>query len=163
MIFLYTIGLLLGAAPLRITLFPESSQVVEGERLTLVCTISSGDTPVELRWTVIPHSWKASSSLLSSARGAKAGASGDDYGRYSGSRSELKLIGSVREIVGNEKNSGSFSVLNTDPYNSLLKIDKVTESHTGQYYCDASSTAGRVFRSHNLTVFGTRSILFTCS
>lgn len=53
-----------------------------------------------------------------------------------------------------EENNGHFSVVNTDPYTSLLKIDKVNEFHTGEYFCDASSSAGRVFRSHNLTVFG---------
>lgn len=136
------IGLLLRAAPLRITLFPESSQVMEGERLTLVCAISSGDTASELRWTMIPSSWKTSA-LLTTGAGAD--------------RDEMTMIGGAREqIGGNVKNSGSVSVVNTDRYTSLLKIDRVTGSHAGQYFCDASSPAGRIFRRHNLTVLGTR-------
>lgn len=147
----------LRAAPLRITLFPESSQVTEGERLTLVCTISSGDTPLELRWTVMPSSWRttisSSSVLTSSTFASRAG------GRNSG---VVRMIGSAGSEIGENERNGAFSVVNTDPYTSLLKIDKVTESHAGQYFCDASSAAGRIFRSHTLTVFGTRGVRLLC-
>lgn len=151
---IYDIALLSRAAPLRITLFPESSQVMEGERLTLVCTVSSGDTPLELRWSMIPSSWKTSTLLASSATGRAA----DNAGRRGSSAtsgSVMGMIGSTGEIGGTDTKRGSFNVVNTDEYTSLLKIQNISIFDAGLYFCAASSAAGQIFRRHNLTVFGT--------
>ncbi len=103
---------------------------MEGERLTLVCTISSGDTPLELRWTMIPSSWKTST-LLASAETGRAADNAGRRGSSATSNSVMGMIGSTGVIKGTDPKSGSFNVVNTDPYTSLLKIDKVSEV-TGQ-------------------------------
>lgn len=135
------------SAPLRIAPFPENGKVVEGERLNLVCGLSSGDAPVEIQWTMVPtqshrHSagHRFSSSLLK-------------HTSEFPDQEERKLRPSSQLSPAEEP--ALFSVLNTDPFTSLLSIPRVMDRHAGLYVCNVSSAAaGTTLRSHDLTVLG---------
>lgn len=121
---------------------------MEGERLTLVCALSSGDAPLNINWNMVPSTlplhWHRSSTEKHGADMKQGLADGR----------KLRLS-TLQPLEGGTLSL--FSILNTDPFTSLLSISKVTERHAGRYICNASSTsAGTTLRSHDLTVLGMR-------
>jgi hypothetical protein len=95
---------------------------------------------VRISWTMIPVSWPKSPMVIMNQDGTSA----------------TSLVSG--ESGASSSSTASFTVLNTDPFTSLLSIARVAEWHAGTYICNASSTVGHNLwarRSHRLTVLGT--------
>ena len=93
--------------------FPSHESVSEGDRKTLTCTVSKGDTPLTLTWL-------------------KNG-------------QPLNLGDSV---------TNHMTVMNLNPFNSVLSFEKVLEHHAAKYTCKASNLAASTELSFTLKVDG---------
>lgn len=126
-------------APLRIAPFPESGQVLEGERMTLVCTLSSGE-PANIKWEFRPLKQQAWNKI---------------------STTKMAQFDEILSNSSSSNNGPLYSVLKTDPFTSLLSIGKVEWGNMGKYICEAWSgtdDSRNVFRSYDLTVLGMKLI-----
>jgi hypothetical protein len=128
-------------APLKIAPFPEKSSVVEGERLTLVCALTSGEQPLQINWYRFSQLHQK-----------------NHYNRPEIlTTTTTEQDGSRQLLFGSSLEPPLFSVLNPDPFTSLLSIQSVTERHVGLYVCNASSPQETTKASQYLTVLGMKS------
>lgn len=109
--------------------FPKSLH--EGQRFNVLCSVTKGDSPVQIRW----YKGARLLGVPPTASGSTSAAS------LSGSDS------SPTELVG-------ISTVHVTPYSSSLIFDSVRPEHRGNYTCEATNVAGTARQQATMIIHG---------
>ncbi|XP_072746742.1 cell adhesion molecule Dscam2 isoform X3 [Anoplolepis gracilipes] len=113
--------------PPRISPFYFGNGVMEGERTQLMCTTSQGDQPFNITWLMDEKPIQV--------RANDGGTS----------------VSSVQTVATVETSNG-IQISDYPPFSSILTINSVSASHSGNYTCQISNVAGLAEHSTSLSV-----------
>ncbi|GAB1864901.1 Down syndrome cell adhesion molecule [Camponotus japonicus] len=113
--------------PPRISPFYFGNGVMEGERTQLMCTASQGDRPFNITWLMDEKPIQV--------RASDGGTS----------------VSSVQTVATVETSNG-IQISDYPPFSSILAINSVSASHSGNYTCQISNIAGLAKHSTSLSV-----------
>ncbi|KAL6426412.1 hypothetical protein ACFW04_009120 [Cataglyphis niger] len=113
--------------PPRISPFYFGNGVMEGERTQLMCTTSQGDQPFNITWLMDEKPIQV--------RASDGGTS----------------VSSVQTVATVETSNG-IQISDYPPFSSILTINSVRASHSGNYTCQISNIAGLAEHSTSLSV-----------
>ncbi|XP_025265396.1 Down syndrome cell adhesion molecule-like protein Dscam2 isoform X5 [Camponotus floridanus] len=113
--------------PPRISPFYFGNGVMEGERTQLMCTATKGDRPFNITWLMDEKPIQV--------RASDGGTS----------------VSSVQTVATVETSNG-IQISDYPPFSSILAINSVSASHSGNYTCQISNIAGLAKHSTSLSV-----------
>jgi len=116
--------------PPRISPFYFGNGVMEGMRTQLMCTTSQGDQPFNITWLMDEKPIQVRSS---------------DGGTS---------VSSVQTAAATVETSNGIQISDYPPFSSILTINSVSASHSGNYTCQISNVAGLAEHSTSLSVAG---------
>ncbi|KAH0950048.1 hypothetical protein HN011_002504 [Eciton burchellii] len=114
--------------PPRISPFYFGNGVMEGMRTQLMCTTSQGDQPFNITWLMDEKPIQVRSS---------------DGGTS---------VSSVQTAAATVETSNGIQISDYPPFSSILTINSVSASHSGNYTCQISNVAGLAEHSTSLSV-----------
>jgi len=116
--------------PPRISPFYFGNGVMEGMRTQLMCTTSQGDQPFNITWLMDEKPIQV--------RPSDGGTS----------------VSSVQTAAATVETSNGIQISDYPPFSSILTINSVSASHSGNYTCQISNVAGLAEHSTSLSVAG---------
>lgn len=120
--------------PPRISPFFFGDGVMEGQRTQLMCTTSQGDQPFNITWLMDEKPIQVRPS--------------------DGGTSVSSVQTAAAAAAATVETSNGIQISDYPPFSSILTINSVSASHSGNYTCQISNIAGLAEHSTSLSVAG---------